>query len=463
MRKRVGKVARARDPLPGMWDSEDVDVPSERPMVRGGLLLHHRPTAFWLPDYATDLEHFKAFPRYSRFGIRTLNTDEPLPRRVAELDFELVIVHYTVPSATGFYNLTEDHLRWLKSSRGHKVLINQDEDRYCGHRFWFVNEVGFDTLETMLEPSEYAKVYGAHTSVPRIRTALPAYVSEQMVADGERFRTPDEKRPIDVGYRGREVPAVMGSGGRERYEIGRRFLELAERTDLTLDIGLTEDDYLFGKDWPRFLSRCKAMLGAESGVTVFDVDDRVMDQYERLVGQGTEPTTENLTEAAAVEGRIYCRGISARHFEAAAMRCCQILFEGRYSGALEPMTHYIPLRKDFSNFDEVVRRSRDADLRRELTENAHRDLIASRRYSYERYIADFDEDLIAAGLDPDPSASGVALGDRAVSRGRRLRAIGVQLRWIAPRARLLSYTLGNVYRLSAYVRRKLGRPARSAG
>jgi hypothetical protein len=431
-------------------------------MVPGGLLLHHRPTAFWLRGFATDREHVGSFPRYSRFRIRTLNTDEPLPRRVAELDFELVIVHYTVP-ATGLYHVTEDHLRWLKTSRGHKVLLNQDEDRYCGHRFWFINEVGFDTIETMLEPSEYPKVYGGRTSVPRIRTAIPGYVSEQMVLDGERLRTPDEKRPIDVGYRGRDVPAVMGRGGREKYEIGRRFQELAAGTDFTLDIGLTEDDYLFGREWPRFLSRCKAMLGVESGVSVFDVDDRVMDQYERLIEQGIEPTAENLTEATAIEGQIHYRTVSARHFEAAAMRCCQILFEGRYSGALEPMTHYIPLRKDFSNFDEVLRLFRDAEVRRELTENSYRDLIASGRYSYESYIAAFDEELIAAGLEPEASRSEAALGDRAVRRGRRWRAIRVQLRWIAPWSRLLRYTLGNLFRLSAYVRARLRRLARSTG
>jgi hypothetical protein len=462
MRSRHGTLAKARDPRPGIWDSEGVAVPEERQMVRGGLLLHYRPTAFWLPDYATDLEHLRAFPRYSRFRVRTLNTDEPLPRRVAELDFELVIVHYTVP-AGGFYHLTEDHLRWLKTSRGHKVLINQDEDRYCGHRFWFINEVGFDAIETMLEPSEYGKVYGRHTRVPRIRTAIPGYVSQQMVADGERYATPDEQRPIDVGYRGRDVSPVMGRGGREKYVIGRSFKELGAKTALVLDIGLTLDDYLFGDDWSKFMARCKGMLGVESGVSVFDVDDRVMKQYEGLIEQGVEPTAENLTEAAAAEGRIYYRTISARHFEAAAMRCCQILFEGRYSGILEPMVHYIPLRKDFSNFDEVVRLFRDTALRRELTENAHRDLIASGRYSYERYMAEFDADLIEAGLEPDPSGPEVAVGDRAVNRGRRWRAARVQLRSIAPWSRFLSYTLGNLFRLSAYLRSRLGRPRRSTG
>ena len=57
-----------------------------------------------------------------------------------------------------------------------------------------------------------------------------------------------------------------------------------------------------------------------------------------------------------------------------------------------------PARKDFSNFDEVLARFRDVDPRAELTENAHRDLIASGALSYERFVAEVDDDLAAAGL-----------------------------------------------------------------
>ncbi len=41
------------------------------------------------------------------------------------------------------------------------------------------------------------------------------------------------------------------------------------------------------------------------------------------------------------------------------------------------MRHYIPLQKDFSNFEEVVERFRDEGLRRELAENAHAEMIES--------------------------------------------------------------------------------------
>src|SRR5262249_43954320 len=152
--------------------------------------------------------------RYSRFGIRKLNTDYPLPRRVAELDFELVIVHYSCVGA-GLYPLTEDYLQWLKTSHGHKVVFAQDENRYCGHRFWFLDEIGAETIYPGLEPCEFDKVYGGRTRVPRIRTNVPGYVSEQMVADEERLQIPDEERPVDVGYRGRPLPPYSGRGGLE--------------------------------------------------------------------------------------------------------------------------------------------------------------------------------------------------------------------------------------------------------
>jgi hypothetical protein len=396
------------------------------------------------------MDHVEAFETYSRFPIQKLNADSPLPAGIANLDFELVIVHYSVLGAT-FYSLTEDHLRWLKTSRAHKVLLAQDEHRYCGHRFWFCDEVGFDTVYTCLEPSEFDKVYGSRTGVRRLRTNIPGYVSEQMIADGERLSTPDQKRPIDIGYRGRPLPPYSGRGGLEKFEIGRRFAELAANSGLVLDIGLEESDRLYGKDWPRFLSRCKGVLGVESGVSVFDLDDRVIDQYERLVAQGRKVTIEDLTEAAELEDKVYYRTISPRHFEAAAMQVCQILYEGRYSGILQPMVHYLPLRKDFSNFDEVLTLFRDPAVRRELTRNAHRDLIASGRYTYERFIERFDEDLIESGMQPEVSASDAAVVKRALDHGRRRRALRVQLRWIS-RSYVIGYLLGNLFKFTGFLR-----------
>ena len=96
---------------------------------------------------------------------------------------------------------------------------------------------------------------------------------------------------------------------------------------------------------------------------------------------------DDLSTLARWDGVVDLRTIGPRHFEAAAFRVCQVLFEGRYAGVMEPMRHYIPLRKDFSNFDQVVARCATPSVRRELTENAHRDLIASGDYDYAQFVA----------------------------------------------------------------------------
>lgn len=430
--------ASAKDPRPALHPSTGVDVPGARPQLGGALLLYHLPTAFWYSDASTVMDHVRAFERYSRFGVRALNTDTALPSRIAELDFQLVIVHYSI-FGPGTYALNEDHLEWLRTSGAHKIVFAQDENRYCGHRFWFLDEIGCDTIYTCLEPSEFDKVYGSRSRVGRIRTNLPGYVSEQMVKDGERLSVPDERRPIDVGYRGRQIPAYSGRGGYEKAVIGQRFAELAADSGLVLDIEVGEQHRVYGQQWSRFLAACKSALGVESGVSIFDLDDEVTSEYDEIAAPGREVRLEDLKSATALEGNVYYRTISPRHFEAAALRNCQILFEGRYSGVMEPMVHYIPLRKDFSNFDEVVARFRDPALRRELTSNAHRDLIASGRYGYKAFIESFDEDMVRVGLDPRFSPADVELVRRALRHGRWRREGRSRLRWtyhvyLSPRA-----------------------------
>ena len=93
------------------------------------------------------------------------------------------------------------------------------------------------------------------------------------------------------------------------------------------------------------------------------------------------------------------------------------------------MVHYIPLRKDFSNFSDVIEGFRDPELRRVLTENAYRDLIASDRYSYRALIESFDEDMLEAGLEPGISEVDSELVRAALRHGRWRREGRGHARW----------------------------------
>ncbi len=279
----------------------------------------------------------------------------------------------------------------------------------------------------MLEPAYHDLVYGSHTHGPRVIYTIPGYVSDDLVSTAARRSVPDAKRRVDIGYRGRSLPFSMGRGGQEKREIAERFAEMAKGRGLVLDLAVDERSRLYGNRWISFMANARGTIGVEAGVSIFDIEDRVQPAAEQMLRENPSISMEEMSARLLEpwEGNIPYRTISPRHFEAAAFRVTQILFEGRYSGILEPMVHYLPLRKDFSNFDEVIGLFKDPEVRRSLTERAYTDLIASGQYSYRAFIRQFDAELEGAGLSPsgDPlPARQIAQLIRRQTRPGRLRS-----------------------------------------
>jgi hypothetical protein len=365
--------------------------------VNGVLLLYHQPEG---TNAATIMEHVNAFAKHSRFRVWTYNTDVGFPRSLGEFRFSSIVLHYSLFGPRS-YRLSDYFLSYLDGTSSYKIAFFQDEHHYCQDRFEFLDRHGIDCVYTLVEPEYWPLVYGKYTRVPKLVHGIPGYVSDELVQHAAHVVKPDEQREIDIGYRGRPLRPYMGKGSQEKVEIGKRFLERAAGSGLTLDIGLGEEDRIYGDAWFTFLANCRGVLGTESGVSIFDTEDLVRTEYERLTAEHPSISFDELSERLLNkwEDNIPYRTVSPRHFEAAALRVCQILFAGKYSGILEPMVHYIPLEKDFSNIDEVLSRFRDPEIRRRLTENAYADLIASGRYSYPRFIESFDAELVAAGQE----------------------------------------------------------------
>jgi hypothetical protein len=432
--------------------------------VDGVLLVYHRPIAPWIRDASTVMEHVGAFARHSRHRVWEVNTDLGFPPGLAGLRFGAVIIHYCV-FGMGGYRLSDDWLEYLDASDAYKVAFFQDECTRCQRRFRFLDEHSIDCVFTCLEPSEFSKVYRRYTSVPKLVSNIPGYVPDELASVGRQFTIPDSQRSVDIGYRGRPLPAYLGRGGQEKHEIGVRFAALASSSGLTLDVATGEGDRLYGDDWYRFLADCRCVLGVESGASAFDLEDEVFAEYSRRLAQGLPVGLGDLETLARWEDAVYYRTISPRHFEAAALGVCQILFEGRYSDILKPMVHYIPLRKDFSNFEDVVGLAADADLRRELTTNAYRDLIASGTWGYERLLASVDGVLDEVGVGARPDSAAVATVDAALAVGRRRRRGRRTAEWalftflrLPPMAGLIRFA----HPLTSRVRRLLGIPSPDA-
>lgn len=397
---------------------------SSRKRIPGVLFLYNRPTLPWAVVDADNVdENIAAFMRHSRLPIWGLNTDLGYRPALDRLDFDAVIAHYTVFVPGTFYPrnylLDQRFLDFLERSEAYKVAFFQDEYHWCHLRFAFLRDFGFNCVYTLLEQPHADEVYKPNTDVTKVVPHIPSYVGKELTRAARRYRKRDSRRSIDIGYRGRsKMHAYFGRGGQEKIEIGDRFAERAKGSGLKVDISNRDEDRIFGRAWHRFMADCRATLGTESGVSCFDLEDEVRLEYEQLAADGHEPTLEEMERGALGrwDWKIPYRTVSPRNFEAAAFEVAQILYEGSYSGVLEPMRHYIPLRKDFSNYEEAIARFLDDDLRRELVQTARRELVDSGEYSYERFISSVDDTLEEAGVRAGPHSREVARVARDLPR-----------------------------------------------
>lgn len=398
---------------------------SGKKFVNGILLLYYHPVGRGFAP--TVMEHVESFEKYSAFKVWKVNTELGIPRNLFRLGFKIVIFHYSLFGREDF-RLDKNILRYLDENPSYRIAFFQDEYQYCRRRFGFLNQYDIDCVYTLLEPPYSDEVYEKRTKVKKIIHNLTGYVGEDLLNAAERLARPDDLRSVDIGYRARELPCWMGKEAGEKASIGEEFKRRGENLGLVLDIETKESKRFHGDEWYRFMADCRGMLGVEAGVSIFDLEDKVRIEYEQIKrdypgiseGEVALKMEQTLDEW---EGRIYYRTISPRHFEAAAFRVCQILFEGNYSGILEPMVHYIPLKKDFSNFSEVIERFKDKAFRHQITENAYRDLIESGRYSYRNFIETFDGELLKEGFQPGIMESEILYVSEVLSRDQSAREL----------------------------------------
>jgi hypothetical protein len=397
------------------------------------LLLYHRPAARWFHDAATIVEQIAAFVRHSSFAVHAVNTDPGFPPRLAGIDVGAVILHYSLFGSRP-YRLGQPFVDWLDRSRAYKVCFFSDEHADCRARRAFIDDHRVDCVFSHVEPRYFDEVYGRCRHVPHIEHNIPGYVTDEVRMAAGRLNVDDRTRPVDIGYRGRSLPVWMGRGGREKHDIALEFARRARGRGLVLDIDVREERRLYGERWYGFLASCRCTLGVESGTSYMDLEDEVATEYAALDGRDDEETLAALERGALGrwEGNVPYRTVATRHFEAAAFNSCQILFEGDYSGVLRPMVHYLPLRKDFANFERVLDLQADEEVCRTLTANAFRDLIASGSYDARRLVAHVDRTLADAGLKPSISRPSRLAG--ALAHGARRRQSLAEMRHSVARA-----------------------------
>ena len=76
---------------------------------------------------------------------------------------------------------------------------------------------------------------------------------------------PLSERPLDLFYRSRVCPLCAGRLGYEKSLIAKEIASRAPAYGLKVDVSVREEDRIYGANWIKALSSCRATLGSESG------------------------------------------------------------------------------------------------------------------------------------------------------------------------------------------------------
>lgn len=325
-------------------------------------------------------DHIKAITQNSEHNWFVEN---PLKNRILhELDmecFDAVGMHYSIRPHHPYY-MPAKLYEAVKAYSGMKFQFLQDEYAQVNTVIDKMVDLNIKLVFTLVKPDIVREAYpDPRLEGTKFVTVLTGYVPKNLVNVNA---PPIANRKIDLFYRSRTCPYWFGSLTYEKVEICKKMLELTKDTDFIVDLSVREEDRIYGDDWIKRLCDSRAVLGTESGSSIWDFTGEAEKECNQYMQNHPESSFEQVYNDLLYkyDGNLIYSAISPRVFEAAALKTPMIMFPGWYSGVVEPHKHYIVLEKDFSNIEDVLAKLKDDRLLQELADRTYEDLIASGEY-----------------------------------------------------------------------------------
>jgi hypothetical protein len=366
------------------------------------------------PLRSTVEDHLLAFARYSGRRVFHLNARvQEVPRHILRRRYDMVVFQTTFLSnrwAPELFAEMCERVQPLKRLSGVRVAMPQDEFLRSKLVCDFIEDFDIDVVSSVAPESEWPRIYPTvDRERVRFHRGLTGYLDDRTVDRIERIVRSTGERDIDIGYRAWRGAAWLGRHGTLKGTLADAVNERGRDSELRLDLSTRDDDTLLGDDWFRFLARCRYTVGIEGGASILDFDGAIKERTERYEAEHPDAGFDEIERACfpGEDGSLALFAISPRHLEACATRTCQVLVEGSYNGILAPGRHYIELRADLSNLDEVLDSLGDEERRRRMVEAAYDDVVASGRYTYRAMVEDVER--FALG----DAAPGRATGSRS--------------------------------------------------
>lgn len=335
--------------------------------------------------------YLEMFSRYSCNEIAYTPATGAAECNLEELEnYDAVIIFYSVRVCVPGH-LSPSFEEALSQYQGHKILMIQDDYDNTEETRKTIERLGIKTVYTVVPQPFVDKVY-PQERFPDVDffSIMTGYISDEM--KNYPNRVPMSERKVMIGYRGRDIGYWYGNLAREKLEIGIKMKKICREKELCVDIEWEADKRIYSEDWLKWLSSCKATLGTESGSNIFDDTGELKRLVEEEQSKNPQVSYEEVFEKylKPYEGIVKMNQISPKMFEAISLKVALILYEGEYSGILKPNVHYIPLKKDFSNIEEVLKTLEDNEYLQNLVDNAYENIMTDYKLSYQWLIEYID-------------------------------------------------------------------------
>lgn len=331
--------------------------------------------------------HIDAFAKYSANRIIEINTAFSVDWDVLKaINPEGIILHTSFLSLR-WGDLWPSQFNELCNHFEHKaiecVALPQDEFLYSSVIEKLCIKLKVRKLYTCAKTKDLKTLYPklSKLKVEFIPT-LTAFVSKKLL------RTKADNianRGVFVSYRVWSPAAWLGNKATIKTAIGIKTIEICESLGLKYDISFDQNHTLVGRKWFNLLQNSRCVIGMEGGSSIADTDGKVREAVE-----------SGSPVPLGRDGEIDLFCLSPRHFEAASLKIVQILIEGDYNGILEANVHYIPVKPDLSNLKDAIIKAQDDAFCQKLVDDAYRDIIASKQYTYNRFVSEFDNNNFEA-------------------------------------------------------------------
>lgn len=361
------------------------------------LAIRRHLTAMEYSSYQFNITYYNAIENAPSLDMSAEDINPSIPNQLRSKKFDVILLHTTFLGRRWmgeyFYKIMKQ-FSWVQKYDALKIAFPQDPYDHSEILDEWLFGWDVDIIFSVFPKSFDEVFYPLSSRKSSIQRCLTGYIDTSDSNTLNSFAN-HQKRKYDIAYRATDLPYWFGSHGQLKKIIGDIVLESTKGKKIRTDISTNQQGTITGSKWLTFLRSSRCVLGCESGSSVLDYRGEIQAQIKAIIKNQSEISFQDVDMQMPKEWDDYhFFTISPRHLEATETMTCQLLIEGNYDGILKPNLHYLSIKKDFSNLNEVLKMTRNIKITEEIAERSYEEIYLSDRYNLNYFANSITEIII---------------------------------------------------------------------